>query len=290
MTTLKTCALLFLGMIVAVNAQSQAIPNETKQTVAFVYVPGADGKPTPSGTGFFIEQKTKDNIFIYFVTAGHVLRQGLDGPTRERLWIRLNTKVGGVDYIEVRLAGGNTNTQVFFHPDPTVDLAMIPWAPDTKVYEYKHLSTEYLVKTADLAGLSIREGTNVFFIGLFNQSVSTARNVPIVRFGRVAMAPGERVHVAGVERDVLLIEGASYGGNSGAPVYYDISYRGEFRLAGVMSGAFLDLGPVLTPNAAGALAATQSIARSNLGIAFVVPSERLAELLFLPAVKAMRGE
>jgi hypothetical protein len=65
-----------------------------------------------------------------------------------------------------------------------------------------------------------------FFAGLFVSYYGEHRNNPIIRFGRVAMLPEDRIPwrtdpskpVENVR--LYLLETQSYGGNSGAPVFF----------------------------------------------------------------------
>src|SRR6185295_15754348 len=126
--------------------------------------------------------------------------------------------------------------------------------PDQARFDVKFLPFKYLAGVDDVHKLGITEGTEVFFTGLFLQNLTDSKNVPIVRFGRVALAPGEPVLWAGVPRDLVLIESMSFGGNSGSPVFFYLGadrvpgslYVGppEIKLAGVMMGAFQDLKPI----------------------------------------------
>jgi len=125
--------------------------------------------------------------------------------------------------------------------------------------------------------------------------VGTRRNYPVVRFGRVALIPDERINIAGSDAHLYLIESGSYGGNSGSPVYFYLGSDREvgsvtvgppiLKLAGVMSGSFVDLQPISVIETA-----TIPIARSNMGIAAVTPAYKLHQILFGSELKKHRGE
>lgn len=274
------------------------VPPEVKQAVAFVYVPNAEGKPVANGTCFFVGKRhpsVANRWFVYAVTSGHVLRRNIGGPVFERIWLRLNTKAGDVDMIPLVIAGPEPTAPAFFHVDPTVDLAVMPILPDQLKFDYTFIPEQWLTGTEDIRHLGIAEGTEVFFTGLFMQNVGATRNVPIVRFGRIALAPGEPVEWGGVSRDLLLAEAFAFGGISGSPVFFHLGAnrvpgrtargRPQIRLAGVMMGAFQDVRPIGVPRTGGL-----AMARSNAGIAAIVPANRLSELLIASAVRRARGE
>ena len=140
-------------------------------------------------------------------------------------------------------------------------------------------------------------------MGLFSPYYGAQKNIPIFRFGRVAMLPDDRIPWTTDQTkpsqliQAYLIETQTYGGNSGSPVFF---YLGAdrvpgsiiigqplLRLAGIMMGHFNErspLGMVQTPNAA----AYYSL--YNNGIAAVVPSFLLHEILFSAELTKFRAE
>jgi hypothetical protein len=235
---------------------------------------------------------------VYLVTARHVLKDPA-GQYHQSVWIRLNQKGTGSQMIELPLAG-NGALHVYEHPtDPSVDLAVIPFAPNPAIFDFQFLPDEMLTTKESFPELHISEGSDVFFTGLFVQFLGQARNYPVTRFGRVAMVPDERIQwpdaVGGPPEmvDVYLLETQSFGGNSGSPVFFYLGadripgsiYAGPpvIKLAGVMKGAFRDASPL-------AMANQNAIPLSfqNVGIAAVVPSYHLHEILFSDPVKSLK--
>jgi hypothetical protein len=96
----------------------------------------------------------------------------------------------------------------------------------------------------------------------------------------------ERIKFVGIERDLYVVDVSAYGGNSGSPVFFLLGsdhIPGRFifgepvvKLAGIMSGTFQDVQPIR------AMEHTAIIpgAPSNTGLAAVVPTYKLRELLF----------
>ncbi len=275
------------------------IPPEVKSVVVFVFVPG--NKPDqymPYGTAFFVgvkSPKSPDRSFVYLVTAKHVLQTPDQKSWLPNILLRLNTKTGDSEILKVPVTLSGTDKTVFFHPDSSVDIAVIPALPDEKKFDFKILPEEMITTEKDFKDLKITEGSEVFFTGLFSGYLGARKNYPIVRFGRVSLVTDEKIRFANQDAQLYLIESGSYGGNSGSPVFF---YFGSDRtpgmlvvgppvlkLAGVMKGCFQDCQPVTEIETSKA-----SIAQSNMGVAAVVPAFKLHELLFGPELAKQRGQ
>lgn len=272
------------------------VPSEVKEVVAFVYVKVGD-KLIPNGTGFFVGMPSKDAAdkwFIYLVTARHVISSEPFGPILSSILLRLDKKDGGVQSIELPLISTGEHRNVFFHGDENVDIAVIPLAPDQGLFRYKFLPIELVASKDKFQSLHIAEGSEVFFTGLFTPHIGEKKNYPVVRFGRVALVTEEKVNWNGRGMNLYLVESSSFGGNSGAPVFF---YLGSDRmpgsiivgppelfLAGIMMGAFQNISPVQI-----AQTSAVPVSTSNLGIAAVVPAYHLLEILESEALQRQRG-
>ena len=241
------------------------------------------GDPVPWGTGLFASVRNEVDpatLSSYFVTARHVLHDKA-GKLYPRVWLRLNTVAGGAEFAPLDLTVKGRKT-LYTHPtDETVDIVVVPALPDQKHFDFKVLPADFLTTKESFRELNISEGSDVFFTGLFTPYMGQRRNHPIVRFGRVALLTDERIPWKGKpdkELELLelyLIETFSFGGNSGAPVFF---YLGSDRrpgtllpgmvlkLAGIMKGSFLDSYPVKLLETAKTL-----VSSSNVGISAVVP-------------------
>jgi hypothetical protein len=283
---------------------SAPIPPDVKKVVSFVFVENDKGAMVPNGTGFFVavtNEVNKGLANVYLVTAKHVLHRPNDGPMYPRMWIRLNKHAGDASNVQfdLRTAGANG---ILTHPDPSVDLAVLPWCPDPVVYDYKYIQDDLLAGPNPEKDIGIAEGSDVFFVGLFTSHYGQHRNFPIARFGKVAMLPAEKVSWRkkpdGTDdlRALYLLETQSYGGNSGSPVFF---YLGADRrpgvlnvgphvlkLAGVLVGSFLDVQPVQVIQNAPKLT---PVSVANMGIAAVVPCHLLRDILFSDLAKRQRG-
>jgi hypothetical protein len=175
--------------------------------------------------------------------------------------------------------------------------------PSQEIFSFKVIPDELLTTQDSFKELQIGEGSDVFFAGLFTSYYGEHRNNPIVRFGRVAMLPEDRIewrtdaskpaeHVR-----LYLLETQSYGGNSGSPVFFLLGSDRQpgsiiigppvIKLAGIMMGTFNDFSPIniiQTPTAA------VPVSRQNVGIAAVTSSYLLHEILFSDQMKKTRAE
>lgn len=57
------------------------------------------------------------------------------------------------------------------------------------------MHTNVLADKDTVQRLHVPEGSEAFFTGLFTSDFGQKRNVPIVRFGRIALMPAERVPI-----------------------------------------------------------------------------------------------
>jgi hypothetical protein len=125
---------------------------------------------------------------------------------------------------------------------------------------------------------------------------------PIVRFGRVAKLPQERVNFFGAPEELMLAEVFSFGGNSGSPVFYYEGIEREggnsivigpptIKLAGVMQGFFFGNERPIGSAAASGGATVQSpqgtipVFPPNSGIAAIIPAQKILDILNHPELK-----
>lgn len=205
----------------------------------------------------------------------------------------MNTRDSLSQKVVFSLNAEDPNKNIFVHKDSTVDIAVIPWFPNQEEFDFKIIPEDYFKNKSDFN--NITEGTEVFFTGMFTPYLGDRRMYPIVRFGRVALVTDEKIQWDNNEKTKLyLIESASYGGNSGSPVFYYLGasrgdgnlYAGSpvIKLMGIMKGFFNNITPIQVIN-------TQSIpvSISNVGIAAVTPSFYLNEILFSKEMVSLRG-
>jgi len=273
------------------------IPSEIKSVVAFLFITNEKGKLIPNGTGFFVgvNNPSDPNSFsVNLVTAKHVLYKPKTTIFLDKVFVRLNKKEGGSQIDTIPLIAEGSNRNVFTHSDSTVDIVVIPFLPDQEKFDFKFLPSNMITTKDAYKKLKIREGSDVFFTGLFTPYPGAERNYPVVRFGRVALVTDEQIEWQGELMDLYLIEAGSYGGYTGSPVFF---YLGSDRnpgrlvvgtpvlkLAGVMKGTFLDARELKFVETR-----KVPIAFSSMGIAAVVPGFKLHEILFGNELKQKRG-
>lgn len=205
------------------------------------------------------------------------------------LYARLNLKSGGTGWIAIPLS--------MWHRHATADLAVAPMAAESDEPDFMFFSLAGTGTEARLSEEEIGPGDEVFTAGLFVHRSGLERNVPIIRVGNLAAMPDEPIDLPEWGRmDAYLIEARSIGGLSGSPVfvhYGSVRVRdgklvhaptsaGIFLLLGVMHGHF-DGGLSPLDTADGPDGARE---RVNVGIAIVVPVERLIVLLDEPELAA----
>jgi hypothetical protein len=272
-----------------------AIPDALKEIVVFIFIRGSADKPEPIGTGFFVgvtDKHRKEGTFPYLVTARHVLtdRRGRYYPD---IFIRMNKISGGSEMIRVPLSGEDA-LPIYKHVDQNVDVALLPLRPRDDIYQYKVLPDSMIGTREQLADAGIKEGDEVFFTGLFASFFGEERNYPVVRFGRVAMLPQERIPWEGAMLNLYLIECQSFGGNSGSPVFFYLGvardplsfiWRGpKFLLMGIMKGSYLEAKEVQVVDRS-----RIRVSFENAGIAAVVPAYYLHETLFSDELRKGRA-
>ncbi len=262
-------------------AKTQTI-SELKTVTAFVYLKNAKGEFVGNGTGFFVgikSQKDTSLTHIYFITASHVLKSDSTKYLGE-FWIRLNTKDSSSFYFFVPIYMNGTNKNTFTHTDNSVDLTAVSVAPSLQAFDYKFLDYTFLIDRSEYKNLPIKEGDEAFFTGLFTAYAGVKRSIPIVRFGRIALIPNEKIEFLSKKREMILVESSSYGGNSGSPVYFRVSLpNGQVRLllGGILNGTYRDVAKVETVQNS---ANPTSVALFNNGISVITPEYVLYELLF----------
>jgi hypothetical protein len=134
----------------------------------------------------------------------------------------------------------------------------------------------------------------VFIAGLFIERLGESRNIPIVRIGNIAAIAGEPIKTPFADKVVVhLIESRSIGGLSGSPVFVHLGQirkvgdrilfstggGGVFYLFGLIHGHWDEgktiLKTILKENV-------------NMGIAMVVPMEKILEVLNQPTLVELR--
>ncbi len=262
-----------------------------------------------AGTGFFIFVKDPrlgpDRGISYLVTNKHLIREpnaaGVlgEGPYFKSTLMRVNVKhpaPDGTQYAIVVLSVLDDSGSLLWltDPDESVDLALIPLGMDQNVADFKYIPTNLFATKDLLKREHIDENDEILFAGLFAWSPGAKKNYPIVRHGKLSRlfeepVPLDRTHPEKTV-EVHLADVMSFGGNSGSPVFLRVGGFRETRmmggyayyLLGVMKGFFPE-GMDFTIN----LAELKGVSAQNSGIAAVIPSDKILQILNNPRAKAL---
>lgn len=280
------------------------IPDEIRKCVVFI------GRNTDTGmdlkgTAFFIEEIEEQGInetrFIHLITAKHILAKMWETNPRELVYLRVNHKEGTRYFID-------TNpSQWFPHPDPTVDIAVLPCINLSDVLsniDYLPYPLVLALTTEIINREHIDVGDEVFLPGLFVEHTGERKNIPIIRIGNIAAMPDEQVKTEYGMMDAYLIECRSIGGLSGSPVFAHLgstrvingqlvgwvpkegTFGYPFYLLGVMQGHW----DKPRSNADTFIDSKGEEHSVNMGIAIVIPVSKVIEALDQPEVKTMKDE
>jgi hypothetical protein len=221
------CLLVFLfALTCGVPAFGSPIPTEVAKTIVFIYTDQACTPQHAYGTGFLMGISVPmhpDMLWIYLVTAQHVLHKDgndLSSPLLPELYVRVNKKSGESSVIDLPIRISGPSKTVFLNNDADVDIAVLPIQfRDSDQYDLVVFPEDSLTSADDMRTLNLGVGTEMFFTGMFAPFLGQRRNEPIVRFGKLAMIPDEKIDFGGHKIDAYLVETFSFGGNSGSPVF-----------------------------------------------------------------------
>jgi hypothetical protein len=299
---MKQCFLLLT--LLYHNANCQNIPKYFRKTNVFLSAVKSDSDVELAGTGFAVIVPDSNTAFGYLVTAKHVIQDTLTKQFYPGLEIRYNTIDGGFKSLRFALVDRGLNKNVYTHEDPSVDIAVIPLVIDQAHADINYcLETDLFKSEIDFDTSYIKEGTNLFYTGLFSSYIGYKQNSPITRFGKVSLIPNEKIEFKSSEpkAKLILAETTTFGGNSGSPVYaYGSSYRiwsGDPKdpinskeqnnvhiyLLGIIKGYFDENSPVQFNNTA-----IHPIYSTNVGITGIIPSYFLYEILEGKELKVFR--
>lgn len=276
------------------------IPEIIRDGVAFIAYKGTDELMHLAGTAFFvavtIDEPTQHTV-TYTVTARHILDKLYRYSVDKVVYVRVNVKEGGYEFLSTSLDAW------MFRPDnDPLDVAIIQWRPDLGKHDFKPINRKALATDDIVFDKNIGIGDEVISIGLFHRHSGTRRNLPVARVGNIAMMPEEPIQSAHGSIDGYVIESRSFGGLSGSPVYVylsgyrpkrqandDLSYninlnKGEIFLLGLVHGHWNEA----MPSADTLYEDAAEREELNLGMAIVIPAQRINEMLDLPEFVAFR--
>lgn len=162
------------------------------------------------GAGFLVSVTNEEGVeFRYAVSNQHVIGKGFST-------IRFNTSAGDVEILETspddwtpHPQGDDVSVMPFGITSDHLSVSTIPAA--SFVVEGQHYGPGWL---------AMGPGDDVFVVSRFITHDGKQRNQPAVRFGHIAMMPGEPIQTQwGVKQSAFLVEVLSLSGASGSPVF-----------------------------------------------------------------------
>lgn len=269
---------------------------------------GNDDSFRAAGTGFLLAHEGTR----YLATVQHIAREFDDNP----FVVRVNCHDGTSHSVHCDPLE-DPDCRWFAHPNPNIDLAILPWNFSEGAFGLDLLSIDnsMLLRDEQIKELQIDAGDICHAVGLFRLLQGSQRNVPLVHTGNIAMMAGvEPIPVRDWARpnsgqirlvDGYLVEMSNLKGLSGAPVLVRPSCEGVAQTlvrdaAGGIAGvgkpttfAAFDIGVRVLgvwqaswdalPDQVMALEGGPAN-RVPIGLGTVVPAGRLVELLELDEV------
>ncbi len=310
---------------VPLTGEPSTIPSDfNKNAVLFLFQKNTTTNYEPLGTSFMVQVANLHyphiyipipfvgkNIILfhpwYLVTAKHVLFDEKDN-LRQDVYIRFNNNTNGISWAPLSALIQNQLFRVLFSTNTAVDMAVVTLNIPSKIPKMLSpgliwpnnislgaIDSSLLLTSDKMVQYDIKEGYDMFFVGLFVNFYGSNRNFPICRFGHLAMIPDEGISIAGKPKQTLfLMDTPAYGGNSGSPAFFRTersipilktlnllsSKSGEHDkiiLAGIVDAMFTDpyevdanVPPFRTP----------LFTMGNAGIAAIVPATYIHEVLF----------
>lgn len=260
------------------------VPDQLLECVVYLYPSeeAARHGERRGGTGFVVRRG--DRHFL-------ISNQHVTGPGNR--FARVNVQGGGVDVLEV------SDTEFVTHGrGEDISACVLPveasWSLvplDWDTFYGSHQAFEDRMRE-----LNVGIGDETIMVGRFVAHDGRATNKPLARFGRIAMIPGgERVMDArGIKTDAYLVEMVSLPGFSGSPVFIYIPpasfrqttprtmmpfFEPTVGLLGIDVGHKQVTGKVY--DAEGEVVEEYEV-RHNSGVAIVVPTVKIEELLDQP--------
>jgi len=192
------------------------IPNQFLDCSIFLYdsVKAAQDGEGFGGSGFLVHVPSKHEGWVhpYAVTNRHIIDHGFHV-------LRLNTVDGRTDTISTEPESW------FLHPDDD-DIAILPIEMEGKKFKWFSIATTHFITPDIIANYRVGPGDEAFLIGRLITVEGRQRNTPVVRFGNISMmadASEPIIREDGQEQESFLVECRSLSGFSGSPVFVSTS-------------------------------------------------------------------
>jgi hypothetical protein len=255
-----------------------AISRDMKGIASFLYRE-ENGEFLPAGTGFTLIVIEGDSGFGYTVTCKHVVKPILDD--HQKVYVRRErSDESKVDFRELP-------DDWIFHKDPTVDIAVHPHHPTGEPFSVTAYPADGLLTDKKLKELhhTVGEGNPIVFTGMFEPYTGYTRNIPVVRFGHVAMVTHEKIPTKLGLAEQYILECQAFPFNSGAPVFTPLLVEShlEHFIFGVISGFYPEKQRMY-------LRDEGLTVISNLGISTAVPAQKVHDVLYYDELVKLRQE
>lgn len=281
-----------------------------EKTVGYITVPYRDGSKTlaVTGTCFFVvfpdDRLGKGKGHFYMVTNRHVATAEGADPTSllPFVYVTVNSlKPGNGQTLQQGPIALGGSMHWYFPADKTVDLAVLPVAPDNTKYDVQELPVSLFATDDVIKSEQIGVGDSVFFIGFFLQFPGRERAEPVYRHGEISMMPLDPIEMSDgrdqkteTPEHLYLADAHAFHGNSGSPLFVQTGgYRngtlrvGGFpQLLGVVNGFVPERSDMQVTGAA----TFESSNEPNSGILTFVPAQELKDLLDGPELKKLRED
>jgi hypothetical protein len=294
------------------------IPDCIADCAIYLYASEHDARngEKSGGSGFLVHVPSTTNPRMghtYAVTNKHLV----DGSDEGKFWtIRLTRKGGGIDLTP-------TEEEQWFKHEDGDDVAIYPIGLNEGL-KWWSVGTDQFLDHESIDVYKIGYGDDVFLMGRLITQAGVQKNTPVMRSGLISLMadPTEPIKYKGQDKEAFLVECRSISGFSGSPVFVmsERGYHGddalniselrkrkmgykepENRVGMVLTPVAFNLtvGPFLLGIDFGHLPLWDDVyngnrktssyrALSNTGIAGVVPSWKIMDVLNTPKLQEDR--
>lgn len=281
------------------TAAAMFVPNQIRKCVAYVGLRRSANTDEIRwcGTCFFVGVNLIESRFMaVLVTARHCIEYIAKESADGHVYIRINL-TDGQSFSEAVPASKWT-----LHNNESVDVAAMP-VGFANNFDHSVIDPKLFLTEDDAKKYQVGIGDEVLIVGLFREHPGRARATPIVRIGNIAALLDEQVWTNKYGRiDATLIECRSIGGLSGSPVFVTLDPYVTFPKGSIITASGIGRGSTLRCiglihghfDSGSSIDITEEDAglgaSINMGIAIVVPVQKIREILNQTPITAAKEE